>query len=158
MGLVLVVGPFLGLGLGCRGESSDAVVDRLWISELPRSARANFVAFALSSQKGRSFGLLHEGSVYRGSHRAFAWKQLAPGKFELQWLQEQRKARVVAEKCRPSAGFDHCVVMRGLGFGATRFQSRKRWRLRLKGDATSVGTANAGWLDPQLLGLAGEDR
>lgn len=119
------------LSSGCRGESSDAVVDRLWISEIPRSGRANFVAFALSSQKGRSFGVVHDGSLYRGSHRALNFKQLAPGRFELLWLQEQRKARVEAEKCRPSAGFDYCVVMRGMGFGATRFQSRKRWRLRI---------------------------
>lgn len=106
------------------------MTERLWVSDVPTSPRTPISAFLVTKTTGDKFvGAFFRGSLYRGGHDVFSWKA-ARGGAEVRFLQDGSTARLSFETCKPSRGFDHCVLVSGDPTGARRYQSRKRWNVR----------------------------
>lgn len=140
---------------GCGKAPSTDLTNRLWVSAVPTSPRQATAAFVIVGARGRNIGMLHEGSAYEARHRAFGWApQGKRGEVaHMTLLQDNSVHEVRVETCKPSLGFDRCVMLHGDPAGAVRYQSRKRWALRGKGS----GAAQAPDLRQLLRDLAAED-
>ncbi len=114
---------------GCGGKPSTDVTNRLWVSAVPTSPRQATTAFAIVDARGRNIGVFHQGSLYEAKHRAFNWKARGD-KAQLTLLQDNDTHELRVETCKPTRGFDRCVMLHGDPTGAVRYQSRKRWALR----------------------------
>lgn len=126
----------LGLA-GCGGKAEATATERLWISTVPTSPKQPITAFlATRTRGGQYFGAFFRGSLYRGGHDVFTWTDRKGGA-DIQFMQDGAKARLRFETCKPSKGFDHCLLVVGDPTGTKRYQSRKRWAVRRgKKDAT----------------------
>jgi hypothetical protein len=117
------------LAAGCGGGDAD-VTGRLWVSRLPTSPRTEFTAFATIPVRGAQYGgSFHHGTLLRGQHDVFRWKSLGAEQAELVFLQDGSRRVVEFTRCRPSAGFDRCLTLKGGPWGVERYQSRERWRV-----------------------------
>jgi hypothetical protein len=117
------------LAAGCGGGDAD-VMGRLWVSRLPSSPRTEFTAFAAVRVRGaRHGGSFHHGTLLRGQHDVFRWKFLGADRAELVFLQDGSRRVVELGRCRPSAGFDRCLTLRGGPWGVERYESREHWRV-----------------------------
>lgn len=117
--------------VGCGDPGPATATDRLWVSELPTNPRAEITAFVVTRVRGdRHVGAFWQGTVFRGGHDLFEWTSTGKGRATMHFYQDERDRRVRIETCKPSAGFDHCIVLHGDPKGKGRYQSRKRWRLR----------------------------
>lgn len=121
----------VALGLaGCGGKDDAAAAERLWISTVPTSPKEPVSAFlATKAKDGMYIGAFFTGSLYRGGHSVFTWTPRSGGA-DLKFLQDDSKARLRFESCKPSRGFDHCLIVKGDPTGTGRYQSRKRWTTR----------------------------
>ena len=81
LGAALLSLTALGL-VGCGGEEppTEELGDRLWVSDMPTNARAQVNAFVITGVKNRSIGTYYHGSLFRGTHDTFTWKQGKKGK------------------------------------------------------------------------------
>ncbi len=132
--LVLVASVAASL-TGCGKPPSAVVTNRLWVSTVPTSPRQATTAFAIASARGRNIGVFHRGSVYEAKHQAFNWAARGE-RAQLTLLQDNETHELRVETCKPSRGFDRCVMLHGDPTGAVRYQSRKRWAFR---DRKSAG-------------------
>lgn len=150
LGLVTVVG-----ATGCGTTPSTDVTNRLWVSSVPTSPRQGTTAFAIVGTKGRNLGVLHSGSVYESRHQMFTWTAQGE-KAKLVLLQSNEAHAIRIETCKPSRGFDRCVMLQGDPSGAVRYQSRKRWALRGRSGQSASGEA-APSFEQIVSELAAED-
>ena len=121
----------LVLGLaGCGSKDDAAATERLWVSSVPTSPKQPVSAFlATKAKDGKFIGAFLNGSLYRGGYDVFTWAPRAGGA-DLTFLQDGAQAHLRFEVCKPSKGFDHCILVKGDPTGAGRYQSRKRWTVR----------------------------
>ena len=121
----------VALGLaGCRGKDTATAAERLWISTVPTSPKQPISAFlATKAKDGKYIGAFFTGSLYRGGHDVFTWSPRSGGA-DLVFLQDGSTARLRFESCKPTKGFDHCLLVKGDPTGTGRYQSRKRWSSR----------------------------
>ncbi len=125
---------------GCGGNSDATAAERLWVSTVPTSPKKPISAFlATKAKDGKYIGAFFSGSLYRGGHDVFIWTSRKGGA-DLEFLQDGSKARLRFETCKPSKGFDHCIIVKGDPTGAGRYQSRKRWTTR-RGKSDEVPTS-----------------
>lgn len=125
----------LAAAVGCGGGSSPATpTERLWVSGVPTSAKAEISAFVTTRQSGAKFlGAFFHGSALRGHHDVFEWVEDGKDAAKLKFLQDGKTRRVWFETCTPTTGFDHCMIVHGDPTGAKTYQSRKRWVVRRPG-------------------------
>lgn len=130
-----VVLAFLALSAACGGGSSPATpTERLWVSGVPTSPKAEISAFVTTRQSGGKFlGAFFHGSALRGQHDVFEWYEDGKDAARLVFLQDGRERAVRFESCTPTTGFDHCLIVHGDPTGAVKYQSRKRWVVRRPG-------------------------
>ncbi len=143
----------VALGLsGCGSKDNATAAERLWISTVPTSPKAPISAFmATKAKDGKYIGAFFTGSLYRGGHDVFSWSPRSGGA-DVVFLQDGSKARLSFEACKPSKGFDHCLIVKGDPTGTGRYQSRKRWSVR-RGKAEMIPSQ----LIPQTLAQLAED-
>ncbi len=126
------------LSVGC-GASDATVTERLWISALPKTPKAPITAFATMASDGdKYFGAFFSGTLLRGGHDVFEWRATGKSSASLRFLQDGTKADIRLETCKPTTGFDYCVIVRGDPTGAERYQSRKRWVVRRPGKRKAI--------------------
>ena len=147
---VLLAGVGLAGLTGCFGRPTEGVTNRLWVSEMPKGPRHAVTSFVVSDVRGKRVGAFLRGSAYRGAHDAFVWVG-DDAKAEIRMLQDGVAHRVRIERCKPSRGFDRCIVVHGDPAGVGRYESRKRWSFRERGelDAREV-LVELGERDPDL--------
>ncbi len=122
----------LVLGLGACGNQGEATAtERLWVSSVPTNPKQPITAFlATRTSDGKYLGAFFKGSLYRGGHDVFEWKSRSGSTAELRFMQDGSTASLKFESCKPSRGFDHCLLVSGDPTGTRRYQSRKRWTVR----------------------------
>lgn len=143
----------VALGLaGCGSKDNATAAERLWISAVPTSPKQPISAFlATKAKDGKYIGAFFTGSLYRGGHDVFTWSPRSGGA-DVVFLQDGSKARLRFESCKPSKGFDHCLIVKGDPTGTGRYQSRKRWSVR-----RGKGEANPSQLIPQTIAELAQD-
>lgn len=121
----------LALGVaGCGGKGEATAAERLWVSTVPTSPKQPVSAFlATKAKDGKYIGAFFSGSLYRGGYDVFTWAPRSGGA-DVTFLQDGSQVRLRFETCKPSKGFDHCLLVKGDPTGAGRYQSRKRWTVR----------------------------
>lgn len=125
---------------GCGGGGSSTVTERLWVSGVPKSPREPLAAFATTHKKGETYlGAFFQGTLYRGGHDVFEWQPSGKSRARLQFLQDGRRVDVRTESCKPSRGFDLCVLVHGDPLGVVRYESRKRWVVKRPGKRKDAG-------------------
>jgi hypothetical protein len=139
---------------GCGGGSSAEATERLWVSSVPTNPKARTTAFLTTrTSDGKYIGAFFQGSLYRGGHDVFRWKAQAKNAATVEFLQDGQTARLKFEECKPSRGFDYCIIVHGDPTGAGKYQSRKRWAVRRPGKKT----ASVGFLVETMSELAEDD-
>jgi hypothetical protein len=141
--------------LGCGGGADATPTERLWISSLPTKPKETFTAF-ITTRTGtdKYLGAFFKGSMYRGGHDVFEWYTDGKDAAHLQFLQDGKKAKLRIEKCTPTTGYDHCIILHGDPTGAQRYQSRKRWVVRRPGKKSDLAE---GMVTQTILDLAEDD-
>lgn len=118
----------------CGGGGEATVTERLWISAVPTQPTARTSAFlATRTSDAEYIGAFFQGSMYRGGHDVFRWEDTGKDTATLTFLQDDEKVELRFETCKPTTGFDHCIIVHGDPTGARTYQSRKRWRVRRPG-------------------------
>jgi hypothetical protein len=126
---------------GCEGSNTGSPTDRLWVSGIPKNPKASLTAFITARTTGDKFiGAFFSGSVLRGSHDVFEWKNEGEDGAVLKFLQDEKTQRVRIETCKPTTGFDYCIMLHGDPKRIERYQSRKRWTVRRPGKKRDAGT------------------
>ncbi|MBC8068506.1 MAG: hypothetical protein IAG13_09245 [Deltaproteobacteria bacterium] len=138
---------------GC-GSSDPSPTERLWISGLPKSAKAPVSAFVTTrTGEGKYIGAFFQGSALRGSHDVFEWRADGKDAAKLTFLQDRTTRRIRFETCKATLGFDMCLIVRGDGGSEQRYYSRKRWNVRRPGKKQELGAV----MVPELIGELAED-
>lgn len=133
----LLISALAAVSLAACGDAPPpSVGDRLWLSGVPAGPRAPVHAFAIAEVRGRQLGTFYHGSAYRGQHDAFRWRQQGERDAKIEFLQDGKTHKVRVKECTPSRGFDYCIELQGDPTGAGRYQSRKRWAIPRRGNAT----------------------
>lgn len=153
----VVVGSCLGLGavLGAAGCSGGAATptERLWVSGVPTSPKESIAAFLTAKSGDHTMGSFFRGSLYRGHHDVFTWKDTGKGKARIVLLQDEKKVDLTLATCDPITGFDYCLIVESSATGPQKYYSRKRWVVRKPGKKASA----ASLFDTTLLELAEDD-
>ncbi|MCX4247216.1 hypothetical protein [Paraliomyxa miuraensis] len=145
-----------GLVAGCKGGAATPT-ERLWVSGVPTSPKAPLTAFVTmrSENKGEGYlGAFYQGSLLRGGHEVFEWKDTGKDRASVRFLQDDVEVKLTLSPCNPSTGFDYCLELRGDSPYARRYQSRKRWIVRRPGRTRD---AAAGLVTHAMLELADDD-
>lgn len=154
----MVVGLALGAVLGssgCGGGGASSPTERLWVSSVPTDPKAELTAFlTMRSDEDRYLGAFFQGTLLRGGHDVFRWTPLDDDRAQIEFLQDGKLARLRFEACKPTKGFDHCILVHGDPTGAGRYQSRKRWVVRRPGRKRD---AAMGMVTQAMLELAEDD-
>ncbi|TPV94802.1 MAG: hypothetical protein B7733_13395 [Myxococcales bacterium FL481] len=135
----------LAVGCSCNGGPTAGFSGRLWVSGLPSSSKAPIHALAFR-QGDAPYGLLYQGTLYRGTHDVARWRANGPARGTLTLLADDTKYRVRIETCKPTRGFDHCMVVHGGPWQVERFQSRKRWGIGKDTTPAELQAASRDWL------------
>ena len=135
---MLVLAAVTGLSACGSGPSPGTPTERLWVSGVPTSAKAEISAFVTTRQSGgqnggKFLGAFFHGSALRGHHDVFEWVEDGKDAAKLKFLQDGSTRRVRFENCEPTRGFDYCMIVHGDPTGAKKYQSRKRWIVRRPG-------------------------
>ncbi len=158
VGNATMMGLFLGavgLAAGCGGGGAATPTERLWVSGIPTDSKAPMTAFVtMKSGEDGYLGAFFEGSLLRGSHDVFRWTPIGKARARVKFLQDGRSATLNLESCKPTRGFDHCLMVDGDPTGTERYQSRKRWVVRRPGRKRDAAT---GLVVQTLLELAQDD-
>ena len=143
----------LSTGLpGCGGGGEATPTERLWVSGVPTNPKMPITAFATTRHGEQKFlGAFFSGTLLRGGHDVFEWRDAGKGRAQLEFLQDGTKASIRLETCKPSTGFDHCLLVHGDPTGNVRYQSRKRWVVKRPGRKDATVTLDA------LAALAEDD-
>lgn len=128
------------LAVGCEGGQAGSPTERLWVSGLPSNPKAPITAFATTrTSSDKYIGAFFQGSMLRGGHDVFEWRSEGQDAATLKFLQDGETRRVRFETCKPTRGFDYCIVLHGDPTGTGRYQSRKRWTVRRPGRRRDAG-------------------
>ncbi|MBL4686192.1 MAG: hypothetical protein JKY37_16485 [Nannocystaceae bacterium] len=120
--------------LACGGGGQATATERLWVSAVPTDAKAPISAFATTRYGDTKFlGAFFSGTLLRGSHDVFEWRDRGKGRAQLRFLQDGARVDIRLETCEPTTGFDHCLLVCGDPTGAVKYQSRKRWVVKRPG-------------------------
>lgn len=127
------------LAAGCTGGAPAPATQRLWVSALPDSPRAQVTAFATVRVEAKNYvGSFYRGSALKGEHQAIRWQPSAERGATITFLHDNATREVTLRPCKPDRGFHHCVRLVGGPYGVERYQSRKRWVLPPGTRAASV--------------------
>ena len=137
LSLALAAGALSTFAACSKGPPAE-VADRLWVAEMPTSPRSTIDAFVLTEVGKRSVGSFYHGSLYRGTHDSFLWTTKAKDRGVIHMLQDQRDHEVRTRSCKPTTGFDQCILLEGDPKGVVRYQSRKRWSIPRRGKSVDV--------------------
>ena len=139
----------------CGGGAEATATERLWVSGVPTSPKQPLTAFLTTrTSDGKYIGAFFKGSFYRGGHDVFQWKADGKNKAHLTFLQDGQDASLRFETCKPTRGFDHCLLLHGDPTGTVKYQSRKRWAVRRPGKKKDIAE---GLVTGAILELAEED-
>lgn len=153
----VLVGGALAAGVfsGCGGGGTAEATERLWVSDVPTNPKAPMTAFlTMRSDDDRYLGAFFVGSLLRGHHDVFRWTTSAKDRARIELLQDGQVVDLRLEKCKPTTGFDHCLLVHGDPTGAGRYQSRKRWVVRRPGRKRD---AASGLVMQAMIELAEDD-
>ena len=115
IGLALGSLGLLATAAGCGGDSTATATERLWISNVPTDPKIPMTAFVtMRSGEDRFLGAFFQGSLLRGHHDVFHWTPGAKNHAQVEFLQDGRKVQLKLETCKPSTGFDHCLLVLSL--------------------------------------------
>ena len=143
----------------CSKAPPAEIADRLWVEQMPTSPRSEVHAFVLTEVRKRSAGSFFHGSLYRGSHDSFLWTNKSKDRGVIRMLQEDKDYEVHVEECKPSRGFDQCILLEGDPKGVVRYQSRKRWAIPRRGGSLELPALieELAEQDPELEALIAPD-
>jgi hypothetical protein len=128
---------------GCGGKDTGSPTERLWVSAIPKNPKASLTAFITTRTTGDKFvGSFFHGSLLRGGHDVFEWRNDGEDAAVLKFLQDDDAKRVRFETCKPTTGFDFCLIVHGDPKRAERYQSRKRWTVRRPGRKRDLGPSS----------------
>ncbi len=154
---VLVIGLALGavgLTTGC-SSGTDTATERLWVSDIPTSPKESVTAFVtMRSSEDGYLGAFFQGTMLRGSHDVFQWREAGKDKARVRFLQDDREIVLRMEPCKADRGFHYCLMVYGDPTGTVRYQSRKRWVVKRPGRKRD---AAVGLVPRAMLELAEED-
>ncbi len=140
---------------GCGSGAEATATERLWVSGVPTSPKDSLTAFITTrTSDGKYLGAFFRGSFYRGSHDVFSWRSDRKDAAKITFLQDGREAALKFETCKPTRGFDHCILMHGDPTGTRMYQSRKRWTVRRPGRKKDVAD---GFVRQAIVDLAEDD-
>lgn len=126
--------PLVLASAACGGGDASTPTERLWVSTVPTSAKQEISAFITTRTRDDKYiGAFFRGSALRGQHDVFSWVADGRDAAKLTFLQDGSTRRVRFESCKPSRGFDLCLIVHGDPTGAKQYQSRKRWNVRRPG-------------------------
>jgi len=128
-----LAGGLLSTSPACSKGPPTEVADRLWVAQMPTNPRSTVDAFVLTEVGKRSVGSFYHGSLYRGTHDSFQWMTKSKDRAVIRMLQNQRDHEVGTRSCKPTTGFDQCILLEGDPKGIVRYQSRKRWAIPRRG-------------------------
>jgi hypothetical protein len=154
----MVVGSLLGCFVGvptlagCGGGPATAT-ERLWVSAMPTKPTETISAFVTMAAGDHYDGAFFHGSLLRGSHDVFQWRDAGKGRAKLKLMQDGKKLELRFETCTPRRGFDYCLAVTDRD-RTVQYQSRKRWVVRRPGKRD---LATAGLFGATLLELAEDD-
>jgi hypothetical protein len=152
----IVVASLLGLGAaGCGGGGSNEVTERLWVSAIPTKHTQQISAFVTARSGSEYFGAFFRGSLLRGSHDAFKWRDDGKGRAKLELLQDGQKLNLRFKACDPIKPFDRCIEVETDQTGSQKYYSRKRWVVRRPLKKRDLATS--GIFGATMLELAEED-
>jgi hypothetical protein len=141
-----------GAAPGCGGGGEASPTERLWVSGVPTNPKMPITAFATTRHgDGKFLGAFFSGTMLRGGHDVFEWRDTGKGRAQLKFLQDGLQASIRLETCKPSTGFDHCLLVHGDPTGNVRYQSRKRWVVK------RPGRKDAALVTGALAELSGDD-
>lgn len=138
----------------CRGGGGGElpVANRLWLSQVPKTAADTVGALVVFRVDGRrQYGALYRGSALRGGFELFEWVPGEDGHARLRLLQDGKLVKIRTETCEPDAGFHGCVLLHGDPTGVVRYQTRRRWGLTPRAGLAGLDVA------AELRGLAEAD-
>ncbi len=125
--------------IACGGGGEATATERLWVSAVPTNAKTPMTAFATTRYGDDKYlGAFFSGTLLRGGHDVFEWHDRGKGRAQLQFLQDGARVDIRLETCKPTTGFDHCLLVRGDPTGAVKYQSRKRWVVKRPGKRKSA--------------------
>ncbi|MCA9650432.1 MAG: hypothetical protein H6712_25215 [Myxococcales bacterium] len=154
----MVVGLALGGVLGtasCGGGGAASPTERLWVSGVPTNPKDDLTAFlTMRTEEDRYLGAFFQGTLLRGGHDVFRWTPVGDERAQIEFLQDGKRVALRFETCKPSKGFDHCILVHGDPTGTQRYQSRKRWVVRRPGRKRD---ATVGMVTQAMLELAEDD-
>jgi hypothetical protein len=108
-----------------------------------------------SEGKGDGYlGAFFQGSLFRGGHDVFEWKDTGKDQARVRFLQDGVELDLSLSPCKPATGFDYCLELRGNSPYARKYQSRKRWVVRRPGRKRDAAT---GLVTQAMLELADDD-
>lgn len=150
-----LLGLVASLGVGAAGCSGGAgtPTERLWVSGVPTSPRETISAFLTMKSGDEYFGSFFRGTLYRGTHDVFKWKDTGKDKARIVLLQDEKKVDLKLKSCEPTTGFDYCLIVESDRTGPQKYYSRKRWVVRRPGKKASASSL----FDTTLLELAEDD-
>jgi len=122
----------------CGGGGEATATERLWVSAVPTNPKMPITAFATTRHGDAYLGAFFSGTALRGSHDTFRWRPTGKARAELEFLQDGAKVDLQLDTCKPTTGFDHCLLVLGDPTGAVRYQSRKRWVVKRPGRRKST--------------------
>lgn len=153
----IVVASLLGLGAGaagCGGGGSNEVTQRLWVSAIPTKHTQPISAFVTARSGGDYYGAFYRGSILRGSHDAFKWRDEGKGRAKLVLLQDGQRLDLWFQPCEAIKPFDRCIEVETDQTGSQKYYSRKRWIVRTPGKRD---LATHGLFGATMLELAEDD-
>lgn len=156
--LALALGGASLLG-GCKGGAATPT-ERLWVSGIPTAPTTELTAFVSMQADAKREGYLgafFHGTLYRGGHDVFEWRDTGKDRASVKFLQDGKRAKEIKlelRACKPTTGFDYCLEVRGSTSYAGTYYSRKRWVVRKPGRKRD---AAAGLVTHALLELAQDD-
>lgn len=135
--------------VGCGGGGAANTTERLWVSGIPTNPKQELTAFlTMRSDEDRYLGAFFQGTLLRGGHDVFRWTPTGDAKAQIELLQDGKIANLSFESCKPTKGFDYCLMVKGDPTGNVKYQSRKRWVVRRPGrkkDAAMGMVTQAMW-------------
>lgn len=124
--------------VACGGGGEATATERLWVSTVPTNPKTPLTAFAtMRTGEGKYLGAFFSGTLLRGGHDVFEWHDKGKSAAELEFLQDGNKHQIRLATCKPTTGFDHCLMVHGDPTGTVRYQSRKRWVVKRPGKRKS---------------------
>jgi hypothetical protein len=107
-------------------DSSNPVLDRIWVDKLPTTERETFNIFVVLEDD--EFGVFDSRSMWKGHFEFFKVKDVKQGHVRIHYPQTGETETLHGKVRRCSErDFDYCLELTGGSRGVTRYFSKEEW-------------------------------